>query len=258
MVHAGQAEDLDRVFALDGLHQGRQRRLHCAKHDDRLLAMRVLAEQVPVLLVEHPLHHRPGHHRKSGHEVHRPARTSRATEAGDLVVRVGNNVAALRKHGHVQPVAVVGALGLIGKPLFPGHVLHALVNQSLGLRVQGQGQAQRARRALAGMVIRRGADAPKRKHHIPAAEGARQSCGDAVGVVAHVIGVRDAEAPRAQQFDGAAQVLVGAFARENFIANDQESKVHVQPFKVRGSSTPGCGVTGPARCRKACRPARQK
>ena len=190
--------------------------------------------------------------------MHRPALASGAAEAGDLVVRVGNNLAALREHGHIQTVAVVGALGFIGHTLLPGHVLHALVNKGLGLGVQSQRQAQRARRALAGMVIRRGTDTAERKHHIPAAEGARQSCGDAVGVVANVIGVRDAEAPRAQQFDGAAQVLVGTLTRENFIANDQESKVHVQPFTVRGSSTLGCGVNGPARCRKACRQARQK
>jgi len=44
-------------------------------------------------------------------------------------------------------------------------------------------------------------------------------------VVAHVVGVAQLHAAGTQQLDGFGQVLVGTFARENFIANNDESKV---------------------------------
>src|SRR5450830_886563 len=93
VVHAGQAEHLDAgMLALDGLHQGRERGLHRAEHDDRLLHMRDAVEEMGVMRVQHPLDHRPGHHRKARYKIHRATALPHAGKARDLVVGVGNDL----------------------------------------------------------------------------------------------------------------------------------------------------------------------
>ena len=95
-------------------------------------------------------------------------------------------------------MAVVLALRIKDAAVFAGDVLHALPNQVAGARVQRQGPAQRAGRALAGMVIGRGAYAAKGKHRVAAGKGLRQRGGDALGVVTHVVRIGDLQAARAQ------------------------------------------------------------
>ena len=127
------------------------------------------AVQVGIALVEHPFDHRPGHHREAGNEVHVADR-----EAGDLVVRVGDDRRALRKDAHVQAVHVVGAVGIEGLALLGRDVAHALEDQRARLRVQRQRHAQRGGRALARVVVGRGADAAAGEHQFAAGEGVAQ------------------------------------------------------------------------------------
>ena len=65
--------------ALHLFHQRRQRGFHAAVDDDRALALHPLAVQAPVVGVQHPFDHRPGHHRKARHEVHRSRPRSRGS-----------------------------------------------------------------------------------------------------------------------------------------------------------------------------------
>ena len=156
---------------------------------------------------------------------------------------------AHREHAHVQAVNVVVAVRVIHHALLPGHVLHALQDERPGLGMQHQFNPQRFGRALAGVVIRRGANAAGAKHHIAGlarrGESTRQRGGDAARIVTHILGVAERQTARAQQFNHLGKVFVGALAREDFVANDDESKVCAHgkkdrfSFVGRVSRTPG-------------------
>ena len=124
---------------------------------------------------------------------------------------------------------VVFAVGLEGQALLAGDVVHALADQHFGFGVQRQFGAEGAGGALAGMVVGGGAYAAAGKHHVAAftrcRKGAGQRGGDAVRIVAHVVGITELQAPRGQQFDGFGHVLVDAFAGKDFVADDDESEV---------------------------------
>ena len=124
---------------------------------------------------------------------------------------------------------VVRAVGLVGGVLLFGRVAYALFNQPFSFGVQRQFNAQRPGRALARVVVWCGTDAASAKHHITrrtaGGKGARQRCGDARRVVADIVGIRQRQASGGQQFDDFRQMLVSTFSRENFIADDDESKI---------------------------------
>ena len=117
---------------------------------------------------------------------------------------------------------VVCTLGLVGHALLAGHVLHALADQALGLRVQLERALQGPASALAGVVVGRGANATTGEHHIRAGQGAGQRGRDAFRVVPHIVGPAQAQAPACQQLDHLGHVLVGALARKDLVANDDE------------------------------------
>ena len=50
-----------------------------AEHDHRTLALRAMPCSDGIAAVEHPLDHRPGHHREAGHEVHVADRETRGS-----------------------------------------------------------------------------------------------------------------------------------------------------------------------------------
>jgi hypothetical protein len=79
------------------------------------------------------------------------------------------------------------------------------------------------------VIVGRGADAAGGEHHgarfACSSKGARERRRDARRIVAHILGPGQREAAHAQQFDEFGQVLVGALARENFIADHDETEV---------------------------------
>ena len=119
---------------------------------------------------------------------------------------------------------VVRAIGLVNRALLFGHVLHALANQGFGLRVQRQFQPEGARRALAGVVVWRGANAAAGKHDIARGKRTLQGGGDAVRRIADVIGVIELQAACLQQLDDLGQVLVSTLAREDLVADDDQAE----------------------------------
>src|SRR5580765_7211120 len=99
LAHRGQAEHLDAgVRRADGLHGADELALARLEHQDRFLAPPVTVEKIAVAGIEHPLHPRPRHLRKPGHEV-----MLAMGEAWDPVNRVGDDARALRELAHSQP-----------------------------------------------------------------------------------------------------------------------------------------------------------
>ena len=95
----------------------------------------------------------------------------------------------MREHTHVQAVQVVRLVGVVAATLLQRQVLHALLDECLGLRVQLQCHTQCTGCALACVVVGRGADATGRKHHVATGKGTPQGHRDAIRVIAHVLGV---------------------------------------------------------------------
>ena len=132
---------------------------------------------------------------------------------------------------------VVGALGFVGLAFFGGHIAHALADQGHGFRVQCQRHAQGLGRALARVVVGGGAYAAKAEDHGLRCEGAAQGVGDARPVIAHVLGMGQGQATRAQQLDQLGKVLVGTLARQDFVSDDECAY-------LKGHEVFSCGVEG--------------
>ncbi len=95
---------------------------------------------------------------------------------------------------------------------FARHVGDAFLDQLSGLRMQFQRHIQRRRRALARMVVRRGADAAAGKHDIAACQGASQGGGDARRIVADAFRPAQLQAARLEKLDDLGKMLVNPFA----------------------------------------------
>jgi hypothetical protein len=183
-------------------------------------------------IIPNPYNKIPGF--SMGDEMHVPH-----AEAGDLVVRVGDDARPFGEHAHVQAVHVVGALGLVRHALLARHVLHALADQALGLGMERERHAQRPARALAGVVVGRGADAAAREHRLAGLEGPAQAGREALRRIAHIFGPAQLQAAGGQQFDELGHVLVGTLAGEDLVADDDEAEFvaagHVLLFLGRSS-----------------------
>jgi hypothetical protein len=92
--------------------------------------------------------------------------------------------------------------------------------------MQHERDAERCRCALAGVVVWRRADAAAREDQVGAGERVLEIGGDATGVVADVARPGQGETARGEQLDDLGQVLVGALAREDLVADDEKSDVH--------------------------------
>jgi hypothetical protein len=145
-------------------------------------------------------------------------------EAGDLVVGVADDVGAERKNAHVEPVHVVRTVGFVNRALLARGVLHAFADQHLGLRMQPQRHAQRRGRALARVVVGRGADAAGGEHDVARGEGARERFRDAHRHIADVLGPGQLQAARGEQLDHLGHVLVGTLARQDFVTDDDKAE----------------------------------
>ncbi|MNT49029.1 hypothetical protein D3C72_1858540 [compost metagenome] len=88
---------------------------------------------------------------------------------------------------------VVRAVSFVLNTLLKRHVLHALPDQCLRLGVQNKLNAQSPCCALARVVVWRGANTTAREHDVPVGERALQRGGEAIGVVAHIVRIRQGE-----------------------------------------------------------------
>ena len=138
---------------------------------------------------------------------------------------------------------VVRPIGFIGLAVLKGNVFHALPDQVARLWVQHQIAAQRSGRTLAGVVVGRGTNAAERKNHVTTGKCGVQRGRNALRVVTHIVGIRHLQAACTQNTDGLGQVLVGAFAREDFVADDDQTKVHRFPMGMPGVAC-ACAVLG--------------
>ncbi len=129
--------------------------------------------------------------------------------------------------------------GSNGVALLARDVAHALEHQVARLGMQRRA-ARRARRPRTGACDRRAWRRCRRtRRRRRRSRTRRQLGGDALGIVTDVAGPGQAEAARGEQLDHLRQVLVGALAREDLVADDDQAEVH---GRVRAS---GRGV--PAR-----------
>ena len=110
--------------------------------------------------------------------------------------------------------------------------MHALSNQGLCLRLRAQGAAQGGSGALAGVVVRRGANTAKGENDVARSKGLLERGGDARRLVPDVIGISHRQSSRTQQGDGFGQVLVGTPTGEDFVANDDEAEIHADSFNT--------------------------
>jgi len=223
IAHAGQAEDLHAIeLGFDALHQRCEPRLRQAEHQERALFARRAVKLIGVISVEHPLHHRPRHHRKTRHEM-----VMRHRETGDAVVAVRDDACALRKLAHLEAVLVFGRGDICLDRVTVGRLGNAQRDLLARFRMQLQRHAQRSSCALACVVIGRRADTASAEHHVVAGEGTLEHAGDARGLVADVFRPLQRQAALAEHFDQLAQVFVFAATGENLVADDDHAESHV-------------------------------
>jgi hypothetical protein len=119
---------------------------------------------------------------------------------------------------------VVGAVGVVHRSLLARGVLHAFADQRLGARMQFKLEPERLRRALARMVVGRSTDAAAGEHDVAGRERVLEHGDDARGLIAHVLRPRQLQPARGEQLDDLGHVLVGALAREDLVAHDDETE----------------------------------
>jgi hypothetical protein len=76
------------------------------------------------------------------------------------------------------------------------------------------------------VVVRGGADAAGAEDHVARGQGALQGGGDALGIVAEVLGPGQLQSALAEQLQDLGEMLVDAAAREDLVADDDESECH--------------------------------
>ena len=186
VIDAGQAEHAHAGECSRSMrfHQRRQRGFHGAEDDDRVLGLPLRCRAARRSGCPAPTRSSA---RPSPESRARSARSPTLEKPGIWLYGLGMISAPVGKHAHVQTVHVVGAVGLVGRALLARpSSLHALEDQLRGLRVQHQRAPQRRGRALAGVVVGRGADAAAARTPRRRGEGVAQVGGDALAVVAHV------------------------------------------------------------------------
>jgi hypothetical protein len=104
----------------------------------------------------------------------------------------------------------------------------------IGFRMQFERYAERGRRALARVVVGRRADAAGRKHDVAGGERTAQRRRDALRIVADVFRPRERQPAFSQKLDNLRQMLVGASARQDFVADDDDAKCHCRLLFRKG------------------------
>jgi hypothetical protein len=93
-------------------------------------------------------------------------------------------------------------------------------------RMQPQLDAGGARRALAGVVVRSGADAAKAEHGIARGKGTLQRCDNQLGLIPQILCPGQLQAALLERGDGLGKMLVLALAGQDLIADDDCAEFH--------------------------------
>src|SRR5690606_6289066 len=95
--------------------------------------------------------------------------------------------------------------------------------------------AERGGRRLSRMVVRRGTDAAAAEDGVLGGEGSAQQSGDCRAVVADEMRPCQCEPAAAQHLDDARKMAVLALARDDLVADDDQSETHAggTSFDVR-------------------------
>ena len=89
--------------------------------------------------------------------------------------------------------------------------------------MQRQRQVQRGRRRLAGMVVRRAADAAAGQHHIAGGEAASIGGRQRIAIIGQELRPAQLHATRGQQFDDFGEVFVLSAPRQDFVSDDDQA-----------------------------------
>jgi hypothetical protein len=133
-------------------------------------------------------------------------------------------LAPFRERPHVQPMQVFREVEI--DRLVARRFPDSRANQFGRFRMQLERHAKRRGRALARVVIRRGADPARRKHNIARCKRPLERGRDALTVIANIFRPIQRQSPRRQQFDNFWQMLVGPSTGQYLVANDDHAKAH--------------------------------
>ena len=218
------------MLALDLLHQRRERGFHGAEHDHRFLGVGRVLEQVRVVVSSTHSIIGQAITGKARHEVHR---LPPHAEAGDLVVRVGDDAARL---AGTRPCSAGGCCRAgPARRACPAPARCPACARGSALRPAGCSSSGTPSAAAAHWRVWSSGVAPmppQENTTSPEAKARAQRGGDALGSIAHVLGPGQLQAARGQQLDHLGHVLVGALAREDFVADDDRGR-NAGVFRVR-------------------------
>jgi len=111
--------------------------------------------------------------------------------------------------------------------------------------MQPQAPAQRACRARAGVIVRRGPEAAETEHDVSGGERAPERCGDELGLVAEIFAPGELQPPRPEGLDELRHVLVLPLPGQDFIADDERPEFHSESSKFKGSGSKFSGRVNP-------------
>ena len=120
------------------------------------------------------------------------------------------------------------------------------MTRSRACGMQRERHAERGGGALARVVVGRGADAAAREDEVAARERVLQVGGDARRIVADVARPGERQAARGEQLDHLGQVLVGALAGEDLVADDEKADVHASGVLAGSASAAAAARSAPA------------
>ena len=160
------------------------------------------------------------HHGKAGQEV-----VLADGKSGDIVIRIGNQAAALGKLGHAQADLVAVAVEAVA--VFEGYGFDI----GSGLRVQRQRQTEGFGSGLAGVVVGRAADAAGNKGGQAFGKALAQAVYQDLAVVGQVLHGIEQQAALFEQLFEKGKMFVLAAAMQDFVADDDEGKGHGIPWK---------------------------
>ena len=135
------------------------------------------------------------------------------SETGNPVERIGYDVDAARK-GSEQQAFVIG-FRTEARPDFP-----------LGIGMQDKINAQSRRDRLACVVIRCIADTAETEHDVASREAACERRRNACPFIAKIFDPRQTQAARRQQARQFGEMRIRPLAGEDFVTEDQCTKVH--------------------------------
>ena len=166
--------------------------------------------QRAVARIEQPLHHRPCHLGKAGHEV-----MVRDAEARDAVERIRNDVRPGRKLAQAQS-------------FFGRFRAEAAADFRLGAGVQPARDAQRGGNRLPRVVVRRDTDAATGEHDVGRRHRTTERVGQPLRLVAQIAHPGQLQAALGEQRAHLREVPVLTTSGQDFVADDVQTDAHAE------------------------------